>query len=411
MPGNPFINSDQHKLPFFSDSSADRVNAEDWVDRLLAARLAGEWSEATAIGNARLVLLGPAAEWHRALEYTNPAAETDLDEYCKEFRKTFDKKEKPEDINRILRELQQKSDEPVERFKTRCIVALLKQQQKLPEMTPVAQHPDPAVVAAMKDVQKAARKQVLDDNLFHYFLGGLRPTLRQMVIDKRVRTFAEAVDEALASETALESGKNVVEKSHPVMAATKHDGGADGGKPQQQGAKCGGSCGGEAAWVSRGGGFRGGNRRGGGRGGRGGGRGRGNPRPPWSNNNNNFRGGNGNRGRGGGRGGRRKLGPNQCALCKEEGHWQKECPNKPNAAFVKVHYKDGHFEVDDGGHSVGANGGPTVEQQVGAVQHFEQGPDARGGASLWPEPDLSAYFPYGYGPGWEKNQGNDQGNA
>lgn len=33
-------------------------------------------------------------------------------------------------------------------------------------------------------------------------------------------------------------------------------------------------------------------------------------------------------GGGGGRGGRSPLGPNQCAYCKEEGHWARECPKK-----------------------------------------------------------------------------------
>lgn len=41
------------------------------------------------------------------------------------------------------------------------------------------------------------------------------------------------------------------------------------------------------------------------------------------------------RGRGKGKpGGRPSLGRNQCAYCKEEGHWKNECPKRPQAREV-----------------------------------------------------------------------------
>ena len=375
MPGgNPFINTDQHKLPLFSDTSKDQVTAEDFCERVKAAALAGQWDNKSTIGNVRLVLINHAAEWFKALEYTRPEALDDLELFLKEFRKSFDKKEKPEDINRLLKGLQQKADEPVERFKNRCIVTLMKQESKLPHLADPDDIQDPAIRQQVKIAQKAARRQVLDNNLFHYFLGGLRPRIREKVLDKRVRTFDEAVDEALASETALDSGNNVVEKELPVLEMKQLQPKEGQTSYEQVDAFQAGRRGRGQYRGRRG-------QNGPARGQRGPRGGRGGPRPPWQRNNEAARTG-------------KVIPTDQCAYCGVKGHWQRECRKRQSEGgqMKKVNYLE--ESLDRGQDRTAAD--PLDVSQI--VPQFDQ------------RLTLMGDNPYGYWPsGAGPAPGNGQG--
>ena len=348
MPGNQFVNTDQHRLPFFSDEpEKDRVSAEDWVARLLAAKAAGGWDDETTIGNARLVLVSHAANWYKALAYTKPEAYTNLLIFAKEFRNAFDNKEKPEDLNRLLMELKQKPEESVERFKNRCVVAMMKQEDKLPPLPPLPaefQAADQGVRNLAETIQNTARRQVMDDNLFHYFLGGLRPRIREKVMDKRARTFPEAVEEALASETALNSGNGKIEKTLPVIAVSNEHQVAE----IPQSAPFGMNRHREQFGNRN---MRGSRRRG------------------------NFRG----RGRGGNspRSGntRRILRKEQCAYCEKEGHWQGECRKRirENGKLKKVHAVDEQYvevRMEDLGAADPSVAAGSVQGHVSSVEQL-----------------------------------------
>ena len=208
---------DLSRLPLWSNARESAFTAEQWVERIDRARLAGPWDAATTMSYVFNALRGDALTWFDALP-TLGYQQNNWDNFKEAFLRTYGTTRTVRTAALNLTDLRQGATEPATRYISRVIKVISDIQSMAPANLPIPAAPWTAPVlavngfVALTDAQKDTQARLLlsagAQDAYHrigmqLFIAGLRPQLRTELMKSNPNTMREAFDAVIDAEKIL----------------------------------------------------------------------------------------------------------------------------------------------------------------------------------------------------------------
>ena len=195
------------KLPkFYGISSKDTVTASEFLERVENAARAAGWNDVTTVSTMRLQFLEDAALWFTwARDNNHPDWMSSFNAVATDFILRFEPHIVGMRTLASIKDLVQKENESVARFRDRLGVLAMRWRQAAPL-------PEASETVEQRTHARLGMRAMTEYMLLTHFIMGLREKFRLEVLKKCPSTVQEAVDTALDLEAGMANFKHGAEE-------------------------------------------------------------------------------------------------------------------------------------------------------------------------------------------------------
>jgi len=229
---------DLSRIPLWSaNKEKDSFTAEQWIERIQKARVAGNWTEPATMSYVFNAMRGDALMWYDALPtlgYNNE----EWNSFKEAFLRTYGTTRTVRTAALNLSDIRQAANEPAAKYIARVIKIITDLKAMAPEQIPEPAQPWTAAVLAAEDfvALTAAQKSEQQQRLLQHgsrdaynrlgmqlFIAGLKPLLRTELMKSNPDNMREAFDAVLDAERII-AEPNKSGHQRAIMAPIKDDG-------------------------------------------------------------------------------------------------------------------------------------------------------------------------------------------
>jgi len=209
---------DLSRIPLWSaNKEKDSFTAEQWIERIQKARVAGNWTEPATMSYVFNAMRGDALTWYDALPtlgYNNE----EWNSFKEAFLRTYGTTRTVRTAALNLSDIRQAANEPAAKYIARVIKIITDLKAMAPEHIPEPAQPWTAAVSAVADfvALTAAQKSEQQQRLLQHgsrdaynrlgmqlFIAGLKPLLRTELMKSNPDNMREAFDAVLDAERII----------------------------------------------------------------------------------------------------------------------------------------------------------------------------------------------------------------